>query len=1101
MLKYCLYPACILCLLQGCKKISRDQLFVVRDPSGTGLLFQNTLAESAGFNILNYLYYYNGGGVSIGDINNDGWDDVFLVANLGENRLFINKGGLQFQDITRQAGVGGQYGWSTGTNMVDINGDGFLDIYVCNLGDFEGKTGKNELFINNANGTFTESATEYGLDFSTFSTQSVFFDYDRDGDLDMYLLNHAIHTVKAYVPREKVKGQFDGLSGDRLLRNNAEIGNTLFTDVTAGSGIHSNSIGFGLGVAACDINRDGWTDLYISNDFHENDYLYINNGNGTFHDQHAQWFGHSSKYSMGSDVSDVNNDGLPDLMTLDMLPELPRVLQKSMAEDHYALKEIILENGYAPQLARNTLQLNRNGRFSDVAPLMGVEASDWSWSPLFADLDNDGDKDLYITNGIYRRPNDMDYLNYTSNSAIRAVMEQQNASISRKLIELMPQLKIPNKVFANLEGKKFEDKTKPWGLDIPSYSSGVAYSDLDNDGDLDMVVNNINEPAFLIENLSNEKKSEHRSLRVRLHGRSPNTSGIGAKVMVECGVGALYQEQYPVRGFMSSVSPIIHFGVGTADEVRQVKVVWPDGTFEIQTGLASNGLYEFYQQNASGNDYEKPKATKDVLFTKSYDLDLPRHRENIYHDVYAEYLIPRLISREGPGLAVGDVNNDGLQDLFITGASGHPAQLLVQDWRGKLQLSSQPAFSEVLQAEGVDAAFFDADGDRDLDLYVATAGNESAADPGTLQDQFYRNDGIGNFIRQADITLPVGQHAIVRPADFDKDGDIDLFIGGRVVHGEYGAVPASHLLVNDGTGSFQPLLVPGLNHVGMVTDAVWVDLGPNGWQDLVVVGEWMPIVIFENEKGMLREINQPQGLENTRGWWNCIVAGDFDGDGDFDMVAGNAGMNMKISVSPEEPVTLYLNDFDQNGSLDQVLAHFIGGKEYPLATKDQLARQLPSTRKKFPTYHSFAGATVRDIFEPGKLEEAKKLTAVEFSSLYIENKDDWQFEVRGLPFTVNLSSVQAIEVVDLNADGFKDIIGAGNFYHLVPPLGRQDASIGFVGINDRAGNFTIMDHDLSGLILDGEVREMKWLRSTKGRHYLLTARNNDKMLAHQLKGD
>ena len=1101
MVKYYFYLAFILCLAYGCTKVPQSKLFVLKDPAETGLLFQNSLTESTDFNILNYLYYYNGGGVSIGDINNDGWDDVFLVANLEENRLFINKGGLQFQDITGQAGVGGQYGWSTGTNMVDINGDGFLDIYVCNLGDFEGKTGKNELFINNADGTFTESATAYGLDFSTFSTQSVFFDYDRDGDLDMYLLNHAIHTVKAYVPREKVKDQFDALSGDRLLRNNAEIGITLFTDVTAESGIHSNSIGFGLGVAACDINQDGWADLYISNDFHENDYLYINNGNGTFHDQHARWFGHSSKYSMGNDVSDVNNDGLPDLMTLDMLPELPGVLQKSMAEDHYALKEIILENGYAPQLARNTLQLNRNGRFSDVAPLMGVEASDWSWSPLFADLDNDGDKDLYITNGIYRRPNDMDYLNYTSNSAIRAVMEQQNASISRKLIDLMPQLKIPNKVFANLDGRKFEDKTKPWGLDVPSYSSGVAYSDLDNDGDLDMVVNNINEPAFLIENLSGEKKPENRSLQVRLHGKSPNKFGIGAKVMVECQGNTLHQEQYPVRGFLSSVSPIIHFGVGATEEVRQIKVVWPDGTFETQTGLISNSLYEFYQENASGNYFESPKVTKDPLFTEAPDLNLPRHRENVYHDVYAEYLVPRLVSREGPGLAVGDVNNDGLQDVFITGGAGQPAQLLVQDQGGKLQLSPQLAFSEVSQAEGVDAIFFDADGDQDLDLYVVTAGNERATDVRTSQDQFYKNDGSGNFSRQTEITLPRGQNAVVRPTDFEKDGDIDLFIGGRIVAGEYGTVPDSHLLVNDGTGVFQPTPVPDLNHVGLVTDAAWVDLDANGWEDLVVVGEWMPIVIFQNEKGVLRKINRPHGLENTRGWWNCIVAGDFDADGDFDMIAGNAGMNMKISASPEEPVTLYLNDFDQNGSLDQVVTHFIGGKEYPLATKDQLTRQLPVIRKKFPTYHSFAGATIRDIFEPGKLEEAKKLTAVEFSSIFIENKGHWQFEVRGLPFTVNLSSVQAIEVVDLNADGFKDIIGAGNFYHLVPPLGRQDASIGFVGINDRAGNFTMMDHDLSGLILDGEVREMKWLRSAKGKRYLLTARNNDKLLAHRLKAD
>ena len=565
---FLVYCITVLFLFFSCKKKNAEELFVLKKSDETGITFQNNLTEEASFNILNYAYYYNGGGVSIGDVNNDGLVDIYLVSNLQKNKLYLNQGDMKFVDITEKAGVGGTHDWSTGSNMVDVNGDGFLDIYVCNLGSFEGKEGKNELFMNNGNGTFIENAAEFNLDFKTYATQSCFFDFDNDGDLDVYLLNHANHTISSYVPREKVADEIDVMSGDRLMKNNLDKGQKAFTDVTAASGIQSSPIGFGLGVVASDIDNDGWMDIYVSNDFHENDYLYINGKDGTFSDQRQDWIGHTSKYSMGLDINDVNNDGLADIMTLDMLPEKPEVLQKSISEDDYTLRETILEKGYAPQLSRNALQLNRQDHFSDVAAFMGVEATDWSWSPLMADFDNDGFKDLYITNGIYRRPNDLDYLNYTSNGPVQAVIGQKNPAISKKLIASMPQLKIANKTYRNKDGQAFEDHGKNWGVDVPSYSNGAAYADLDNDGDLDLVVNNINEEAFVFENNSNEALEKNSYLTVLFKGKDLNTTGIGAKVFIKNGNVKLYQEHLPTRGFMSSMEQ----GVSLWFRQRQLQI-------------------------------------------------------------------------------------------------------------------------------------------------------------------------------------------------------------------------------------------------------------------------------------------------------------------------------------------------------------------------------------------------------------------------------------------------------------------------------------------------------------------------------------------------
>lgn len=1093
--KYYILSIIFLFLFLGCKKKQEAELFVLKKPSETGLAFKNILTETADFNILNYLYYYNGGGVSIGDINNDGLEDIFLISNLESNRLYLNKGNLKFEDITKRAGVSGHYDWSTGSNMVDINGDGFLDIYVCNLGDFEGKKGKNELLLNNTDGTFTEVASDYGLDFSTFSTQSCFFDYDGDGDLDMYLLNHAINTISAYVPRDKVKNKIDLMSGDRLLRNNSDKGLKTFTDVTIDSGIQSSPIGFGLGVVASDINNDGWMDLYISNDFHENNYLYINNGDGTFKDVHSDWIGHSSKYSMGCDVNDVNNDGLPDIMTLDMLPEIQSVLQKSQAEDNYELREIILSKGYEAQLSRNTLQLNRKGHFSDVAPLMGVEATDWSWSPIFADLDNDGYKDLYITNGVYRRPNDLDYLNYTSNNAVRSVIALKDSLMSKRLIALMPQLKISNKAFKNIDGNHFEDIAENWGLNNPSYSNGVAYSDLDNDGDLDLVVNNINEDAFLYQNKSNEKYPDRNYLNVSLIGNNLNTIGIGTKVIIKNNGKTYYQEQSPVRGFISSVGKILHFGFKNLKQVDSLWVIWPNGSYQFLDKVNTNITLTLNEKKATGNYYlekinlEENKPYFHKLYPNSIDYI---HQENNFNDINREYLIPRLESTEGPGMAIGDVNGDGLDDVFLTNAQNRSDHMFIQQKSGKFLETNKVIFEQDSLYEGIDAIFFDADKDNDLDLYVASAGNDYKEGEQALMDRLYINDGKGNFKRKFDALPEIYVNdGCVRPADYDNDGDIDIFIGGRVVSGNYGIAPKSYFLQNDGHGNFKEMSVTEeINNIGMVTDAQWVDFNKDGWIDLAIVGEWMSITILYNQNGIFTKSSQKK-LPNTQGWWNSIIADDFDNDGDIDMVAGNVGLNTKLKASIEQPIRIYLNDFDNNGSLDQILTWYKNGNEYAFATKDQLNKQLNFLKKKFTTYNAFSGVTINKLLTPDQIKGSIIKEANELQSLYIENIGNGEFKIHELPIEANFAPINSMLSVDINKDGLKDIIVAGNFYDFTPPMGRQDASMGLLLVNKGENKFVALSPDKSGISIDGQVRKMGWIDLIDKRRALIALKNNE----------
>ncbi len=1088
-------------LLVGCNDTRKsDTLFILKEASQTGLEFQNNLDESAEFNILNYVYYYNGGGVGVGDFNRDGLEDIYLISNLEANRLFINTGKLTFKDITTEAGVSGRFHWSTGVSVVDVNGDGWLDIYVCGLGSFGTSKETNELFINNGISektgevSFTESAADYGLNVSAYSTQATFFDYDNDGDLDMYLLNHSLHSVNSYAPRAVMMQRHHQEMGDKLFRHDINNGEHRFVEITQTSGIVSTPVGFGLGVGCADFNQDGWTDIYVSNDFHENDYLLINQKGQGFVDQLEEQIGHTSKYSMGNDLADFNNDGLVDIVTLDMLPHQPEVLQKSMAEDHYALRQVISKNGYHPQLSRNTLQLNKGGRFSEIAPLAGIEASDWSWAPLFADLDNDGNKDLYITNGIYRRPNDLDYLNYTSQNAIKSVIGLKMEEISSKLIQAMPQNPISNFAFRNNGDLTFTDNTRNWGLDVLSHSNGAVYCDFDNDGDLDLVINNINEKVMLFENRASTKNNY---LQVQLQGPQYNRTGVGAKVLIKHQGQTYYQEQNPARGFMSSVSHTIHTGLKENTSIDSLYVIWPGGRYQLLKDVLANQRIMVNYQNASGDFYSKEasKSAYPLFKTREESMISYKHSENEFHDVYREYLIPRLVSTEGPGMAIGDVNNDGLGDLFFTNAQGKPAKMLLQQTDGKFITINDELFKQDSIYEGVDASFFDVDGDNDQDLMVISAGNDYRNGHDYLRDRVYINEGSGIF-RENKEALPklYFNGSCARPADYDQDGDVDVFIGGRVIPGKYGLSTESYLLMNDGSGVFKQ--DKGFKYEGMVTDAVWADVDSNGWKDLIVVGEWMSIEIFLNNDGRL--LRSAELLPtNLSGWWNCVMAEDMDNDGDVDLVVGNVGLNTKLKASEAKPVKLYVSDFDSNGSIDPVMTYFVQEEEYPFATKDVLSKQMIFLKKKFTTYASFSGITIDKTLNSVQLSDAAVREATEFRSLYLENNGKGEFSSHPLPAEANFAPIMSLASVDIDKDGLMDIVAGGNFYGLTPGMGRQDASHGLLLRNTGNGQFAPVKHTQSGINIIGQVRKIDWLKLHDGQSVLVVARNNDSPIVLQ----
>ncbi|MBB5285432.1 hypothetical protein HNQ92_003589 [Rhabdobacter roseus] len=1098
-------------LIQACRTDSaQDQevpLFTELDSTQTGVGFVNTVKPTANLNLMDYLYFYNGGGVSVGDLNNDGLPDVYFVSNQGKNKLYVNKGNFQFEDISARAGVEGFADWQTGVTMADVNGDGLLDIYVCAVGNYRGLEGANELYINNGDLTFTEKAADYGLDFTGFSTQAVFFDYDKDGDLDCYLLNHAIHTSRSY-DRVSTRHLRHNESGDYLYQSQlSDQGNpskaVKFKDVSEKAGIYGPAMGYGLGVAVADLNNDGWDDLYVSNDFHEDDYCYLNNGDGTFSEKGKSLFRYMSRFSMGNDVADVNNDGYPDIVTLDMYPEDEQVEKTSLGEDPIDIYQYKLSFGYMPQFSRNCLQINMSGqKFMDVAALAGVAATDWSWSPLLADYDNDGVKDLFVSNGIAHRPNNLDYVKFAADDSLRYAMET-SSTLDEKALGLMPEGRVHNFMYRGSTQLRFEDKSLSWGFARPTLSHGAAYADLDGDGDLDLITNNLNEPASLYQNQARSSGSNHY-LRVALTKYPQNTFALGAKVVLLHQGTLQVQQLMLTRGFGSSSEPVLHFGLGEATSVDSLLVVWPNQQAQWLTNVrADQKLTIAYQPAAKVEPAWLVRAPDARLFedaTEQWKVPY-RHQENTYYDNYRESLMPFLLSTEGPKLAVADVNGDGLDDFYVGGAKWQAGSLFLQQPSGRFVPSLQPDFGRDSTHEDVDAVFFDANGDGHPDLYVVSGGNEFYDQMPALLDRLYLNDGQGHFRREASALPAMYENkSCVRPVDIDQDGDLDLFVGGRVVGYQYGAAPRSYLLINDGKGHFTDQTTqraPGLERVGLVTDALWADMDGDKAPDLVVVGDWMPVRVFLNKKGKLEASST---FTTPTGLWQCVAAADFDQDGDLDLVVGNLGENTKFRRKPDSQLRMWVKDLDQNGSLDHLLAYSVGEAWYPVAFKDELGKQVPSIiNKRFTDYKTYAGKTMEELFKKEELRDATLLQAETFASVYLENKGG-SFEVHALPVEAQTSKVFSWAVTDLNGDGLPDLLGGGNYHGVSMYQGRYDASYGLVLLNGgKAGRFRALSPVDTGFLLEGEIRDLRLIQ-VKGEPYWLVARNKAPLLVLKPRG-
>jgi hypothetical protein len=1107
-------------VLTNCSKNQQDSsnepaLFEQIAPEKSGVTFVNTVRDSKDLNILDYLYFYNGGGVAVGDVNNDGLSDLFFVSNQGQNHLYLNKtqkgGGIKFEDVSEKAQIGGNANWKTGVTMADVNGDGWLDIYVCAVSNYKSFKGHNELFINNQDGTFSEKSKDYGLDFQGFSTQAAFFDYDHDGDLDMYLLNHAVHTSISY-DRVNVRAlDRDELAGDYLFRNDSPPtpkggvktvssfgGKKVFTDVSIKAGIYAAPQGYGLGISIGDLNNDGWEDIYVANDFHEDDYYYINQKNGTFKESLREHFTHTSKFSMGNDMADVNNDGLLDVVTMDMYPQDPKVEKSSMGEDPLDVYLYKLQFGYYNQYTRNTLQLNLGGeRFSDIGAMSGISATDWSWSPLLADYDNDGIKDLFITNGIERRPNDLEYIKYVSNPMVEMMLDKGKKS-DKEALSKMPDGRWHNYLYKGTDSLLFEDKSLAWGFKDFNCSNGAVYADLDNDGDLELITNNLNTPAGIYENKANELL-KNNFLQVKLQGLKGNDFGIGAKVYLKTNNKWLYQQNMPTRGFMSSVEPWLTFGLGKTSTIDSLVVVWPTQKAQIFTNIKSNQTITLRQESAIENwkfVIEKKPLFENV--TAQYPIDFT-HKENEYYDFTREPLMPFKISTEGPKIAVGDVNGDKLEDFYVGGPKYQAGKLFLQKPNGQFVESKQAAFVSDTLCEDTDAAFFDADGDKDLDLYVVSGGNEFFAQNEPLLDRLYMNDGKGNFSRNSS-SLPklYANKSCVRPFDFDKDGDIDLFVGGRVVAYHYGQSPDSYLLINNGKGIFTDetdKLAPDLRKVGMVTDATWADIDNDKDADLVVVGDWMAITIFDNNDKKFNILETE--LDTKKGFWQTIKPADLDGDGDIDFVVGNLGENTKFRRAENAILRMYEGDFLNTGlKSDQILAYSDGEDFYPVASKDELGKTLPFLNKRFPNYKDFAGKTIEKIFKSAELDAATLKEVNTFESVWVENLGKGKLKMHRLPSEAQVSKTFAIHIADVTNDGKPDILLGGNFYNVSTYQGRYDASYGLILQNNFSKSnktFTPLLPTSTGFLLTGEVRDIQPIRSGTETLFLVS-RSKDGLL-------
>jgi len=1099
MVKTTRYILGLLCTVLCCGIISCNNenknsvpvLFEVLKDDKTGLHFNNQVTPTENFNMFKYMYFYNGAGVGAGDFNNDGLTDLFFASNQGDNKLYINEGKLHFKDITAEATIPQDKGWSTGVSVVDINNDGLLDIYVCKVGKFEILNSKNQLLvckgIKNGIPVYKDEAKEYGLDFSGFSTQAAFFDYDMDGDLDMYLLNHSIHQSSSFAPRNNFVNTYSSLSGDRLFRNDINR----FTDVTKQSKINSSEIGYGLGIAVSDINLDGWPDLYIGNDFHENDYLYINQKNGTLSEVNNQQLMHTSKFSMGVDIADANNDGYPEIISMDMLAADPYILKRSLGDDDYDVFFSKIASGYNYQYSRNTLQYNRrNGVFSETGVYSGISATDWSWAPLWMDFDNDGLKDLFIANGIPKRLNDMDYVNFIYNTEIQEKLK--NNDMKNKDMALMkkfPEIKIPNKFYKNKNDLQFQDMETAVANDQSTYSNGAVYADFDNDGDLDVVVNNINDPALLYEN----KTVNKNFTAVKLTGSTKNINAVGSKLVLFTGEKIETYEKNAVRGFMSGMEIPVHIGLGNS-KIDSAFLIWPDNSFEkIKPDVFTQqlsftyrvGLPQFNYNSITGVHKNNTNPVTDITAQTGLDYI---HQENAFNEFDREPLIPHMLSTEGPALAVDDINKDGLEDVFIGASKTYHNAIFLQQPGGTFIKTVQPEMLADSMYEDVNATWADVNNDGNIDLIIASGGNEYYGSDEHLLPRIYLNDGKANFKKLPHAFAGINVTASVVVAnDINGDGFVDLFLGGRTVPWNYGEIPRSYLLLNDGTGKFIDVTeahAKELVKVGMVTNAVWFDIDKDNDKDLVVSCEWGGITAFVNEKGNFTK----KELTDKKGWWNFVLPVDIDNDGDIDLIAGNLGLNSRLIASASQPVRLYFNDFDDNGKMEQVLTYYVKDKEITFASKDELQRQIPMLKKKYIYAADFAKATFKDIFPEQKIEHAVISTADYFANAILINNGNLNFTTKALPWESQLTSYRDAAIADFNNDNLPDIILAGNYYSNNIHAGRYDADFGSILINKGKGDFTC--ENLNGLVIRGEVRHIRPIKIADHTAYIM-AKNND----------